>query len=213
MKAHGRNICAPLLFTEVCMKGFLTSLDRIKPVYDGVYKVVLFICKIFLIGDILITCMAVLGRFVSFIPDPAWSEEVVLTLMTYMAVLSAALAIRKGTHIRMTSFAKYMSKKTLNILDLIADIAVLALGVVMLIVGWKYAIGIGSKGTYISMPSVSKFWMYFPVPLAGFAMIIFELEAIYQQINKMIGSSSAKPAETADQNRASKESTEKEEEA
>ncbi len=182
------NICAPLTLAEgENMKGFLTSLNRLKPVYDVVYKVVLFICKIFLIGDILITCLAVLGRFVSFIPDPAWTEEVVLTLMTYMAVLSAALAIRKGTHIRMTSFDKYISKKTLNVLDLIADIAVLAFGIVMLIVGWKYATGIGAKGTYISMPSVSKFWMYFPIPLAGFAMIIFELEAIYRQINKMLG--------------------------
>ncbi len=182
------DICAPLTLRKwrKFMKGFLTSLDKLKPVYDGVYKVVLFICKILLIGDILITCMAVLGRFVSFIPDPAWTEEVVLTLMTYMAVLSAALAIRKGSHIRMTSFDKYFNKKVLNVLDLIADIAVLALGVVMLIVGWKYAMGIGAKGTYISMPSVSKFWMYFPIPLAGFAMIIFELEAIYQQINKML---------------------------
>ena len=169
------------------MKGFLTSLDRFKPVYDAVYKAVMCICKILLVGDILITCMAVLGRFVSFIPDPAWTEEVVLTLMTYMAVLSAALAIRKGTHIRMTSFDKYINKKVLNVLDLIADIAVLALGVVMLIVGWKYARGIGAKGVYVSMPSVSKFWMYFPVPLAGLAMIIFELEAIYRQINKMLG--------------------------
>ena len=87
----------------------------------------------------------------------------------------------------MTSFDKYISKKVLNVLDLIADIAVLAFGIVMLIVGWKYATGIGAKGTYISMPSVSKFWMYFPIPLAGFAMIIFELEAIYLQINKMLG--------------------------
>lgn len=173
-------------FTEVYMKGFLSSLGRIKPVYDAVYKVLLVVCKVFLIADILITSMAVLGRFVSFIPDPSWTEEVVLTLMTYMAVLSAALAIRKGSHIRMTSFDKYLPKKLLNVLDLIADTAVLALGVVMLVIGWKYARGIGSKGFYISMPSVSKFWMYFPVPLAGLAMIVFELEAIYLQINKML---------------------------
>ncbi|MCR5322673.1 MAG: TRAP transporter small permease [Lachnospiraceae bacterium] len=167
------------------MKGLFASLGKLKPVYDVVYKVVLFMCKIFLIADILITCLAVLGRFVPFIPDPAWTEEVVLTLMAYMAVLSAALAIRKGSHIRMTSFDKYLPKKLLDVLDLIAHIAVLALGVVMMVIGWKYARGIGAKGTYISMPSVSKFWMYFPVPVAGFAMIIFELEAIYLQINKM----------------------------
>lgn len=171
---------------EVCMKGFMTSLGKIKPVYDAVYKGLLFVCKILLVADILITSFAVLGRFVSFIPDPAWSEEVVLTLMSYMAVLSAALAIRKGSHIRMTSFDKYLPKKLLDILDIIANIAVLALGVFMLIVGMEYAMKIGEKGTYISMPWLSKFWMYFPVPLAGFAMIIFEIEAIYLQINKMI---------------------------
>ena len=58
----------------------------------------------------------------------------------------------------------------------------LALAFVMLTVGWKYAQQIGSRGTYVSMPSVSRFWMYFPIPLAGFAMIIFEIEALYNHI-------------------------------
>ena len=44
---------------------------------------------------------------ISFIPDPSWSEEVVLTLMSYMAVLSAALAIRRKAHIRMTAFDRF----------------------------------------------------------------------------------------------------------
>jgi TRAP-type C4-dicarboxylate transport system permease small subunit len=52
----------------------------------------------------------------------------------------------------------------------------------MVVVGWKYANTIGSKGTYVSMPSVSRFWMYFPIPVAGVAMIIFELEALYNDI-------------------------------
>ena len=29
---------------------------------------------------------------------------------------------------------------------------------------------------------LSRFWMYFPVPLAGIAMIIFEIEALYNHI-------------------------------
>ena len=49
-------------------------------------------------------------------------------------------------------------------------------------VGWNYASGIGAKGTYVSMPTVSRFWMYLPVPLAGIAMIIFEIEALYNHI-------------------------------
>ena len=144
------------------------------------YRVVLFLCKLLLVVDILITTMAVAGRYISFIPDPAWSEEVVLTCMSYMAVLSAALAIRRGAHIRMTAFDRYLPAKVVKSLDIIADLAVLA--VIMITVGWKYATGIGSKGTYVSMPKVSRFWMYFPVPLAGVAMLVFEVEALYNHV-------------------------------
>ena len=146
------------------------------------YRVVLFLCKLLLVVDILITTMAVAGRYISFIPDPAWSEEVVLTCMSYMAVLSAALTIRRGAHIRMTAFDRYLPAKVVKSLDIIADLAVLALAVIMITVGWKYATGIGSKGTYVSMPKVSRFWMYFPVPLAGVAMLVFVVEALYNHV-------------------------------
>jgi len=164
------------------MPKFFETMDKIRPAYDIVYKIVLFICKLLLVADILITSMAVLGRYVSFIPDPAWSEEVVLTLMSYMAVLSAALAIRRGAHIRMTALDIYLPKSLLKFLDILADIAVFVLAIVMITVGMKYAIQIGGKGTYVSMPWLSKFWQYFPIPLAGIAMVVFELESIYTHI-------------------------------
>lgn len=163
------------------MKAFFHIADKIKPFYDHVYNVVLLVCKILLIIDILITTVAVTGRYIPFIPDPAWSEEVVLSLMAYMAVLSAALAIRRKAHIRMTALDRYLPQKLVNFLDMFADLAVLALGIVMIVVGWNYAVKIGSRGSYISIPSLSRFWMYLPIPLAGFAMVIFEIEIIYNQ--------------------------------
>ena len=133
-----------------------------------------------------ITSYAVAGRllhkYIPFLTDPSWTEEVVLTLMSYMAVLSAALAIRRGAHIRMTAFDRYLSPKLLGVLDILADVAVLALGVIMLVEGWRYCTTLGGRGTYISMPRLSRFWMYLPVPVAGAAMIVFELEAVYNHI-------------------------------
>ncbi len=164
------------------MPEIFKTIDKIKPAYDITYKAVMVICKLLLIADILITTMAVLGRYIPFIPDPAWSEEVVLTCMSYMAVLSAALAIRRGAHIRMTAFDLYLPKGLVKFLDILADSGVLVLSVIMIVVGWQYATGLGAKGSYVSMPKVSRFWMYFPVPLAGVAMLIFELEAIYNDI-------------------------------
>jgi TRAP-type C4-dicarboxylate transport system permease small subunit len=167
---------------RIAVPGIFAKIDRLKVVYDRVYAVILFICKILLIADILITSLTVAGRYISFIPDPVWSEEVILTLMTYMAVLSAALAIRRGSHIRMSALDRYLPKTVLHILDLLADVAVMALAYVMITVGLSYALKIGAKATYISMTSLSKFWMYFPIPLAGIAMVVFELESFYNHI-------------------------------
>lgn len=177
------------------MPKIFTTLDKIRPAYDATYKIVMFLCKILLIADILIASYAVLGRFcqqwsreyeflsfLSVIKDPAWTEQVVLTCMSYMAVLSAALAIRTGAHIRMTAFDTYLPKNVVKVLDVVADLAVMALGIIMVKEGFTYAFTLGGKGFYESIPWLSRFWMYFPVPLAGIAMIVFEVEAVYTHI-------------------------------
>ena len=167
------------------MPAIFEKLDKIRPVYDAVDKIVMVICKLLLIADILITTYQVLGRYVPFIKDPAWTEETILTLMSYMAVLSAALAIRHGSHIRMTALDRYLPKGLIKALDILADVAVFALAVIMMVQGWTYAISIGSKGTYVSMTWLSRFWMYFPVCLAGVAMIVFEIEALYTHVKSV----------------------------
>lgn len=181
----GQARCASLLLGGKF--GMFEKIDKLAPIFDILDKAALFICKLLLIADILITTFAVVGRYVSFIPDPSWSEEVVLTLMSYMAVISAALAIHRKSHIRMTAFDKYLPQKVLFGLDFLADIFVMILAIVMISVGWKYAVTIGGRGSYISMPWLSKFWMYFPIPLAGIFMVIFELEALYNDIKKFCG--------------------------
>lgn len=182
------------------MPKIFNTLDKLKPAYELTDKIVMIICKLLLIADICISGYSVCGRLIGgielgggqfvrdvvpFLKDPAWTEEVVLTLMSYMAVLSAALAIRHEKHIRMDVFDVYLPKKVLFGLNLLSDVAVLILGFIMLISGWNYASTIGSRGTYVSMMWLSRFWMYFPIPLAGFAMVIFELEQIYERIKSV----------------------------
>ena len=55
------------------MPKIFQTLDKIKPAYDVAYKFVLFVCKLLLTADIVITSVCVVGRYVSFVPDPAWS--------------------------------------------------------------------------------------------------------------------------------------------
>ena len=171
------------------MTKLFNALEKIEPFYEWTEKVLMFICKILLIADICITTYSVCGRllheYIPFLKDPSWTEEMVLTLMSYMAVLSAALAIRHKAHIRMDVFDPMLPKKVLNVSNVVCDIGVLVLGVIMLVVGWQYASTLGSRGFYVSMTWLSRFWMYFPIPLAGFFMIIFEIEAILTDLKEM----------------------------
>ena len=172
------------------MTKLFNTLEKIEPFYEWTEKVLMFICKILLIADICITTYSVCGRllheYIPFLKDPSWTEEMVLTLMSYMAVLSAALAIRHKAHIRMDVFDPMLPKKVLNVSNVICDIGVLILGVVMLAEGWTYASTLGGRGFYVSMPWLSRFWMYFPIPLAGFFMIVFEIEAILTDLKTMV---------------------------
>lgn len=165
------------------MPKFFDLFDKIRPIYGWTYKIVMFICKILLIVDILVTSMAVAGRYIPFIPDPAWSEQVVLTCMVYMAVLSATLAIRTNSHIRMTVFDQYLPKNVVKTLDVVSDIAVMVLGYILLTKGIEVCNSPLAKfGKYESLPWLSRVWMYIPIPLAGGSMIIFEIEQLVDHI-------------------------------
>ena len=169
------------------MPAFFKTLEKIKPVYDWAYKIMLFICKLLLIADIIITSITVAGRYFPFFTAPHWGEEMVLTLMVYMAVLSATLAIRKRSHIRMTAFDQYLPKKVITCLDLLADLAVLILGILLVKYGYeviKPTGNIAKFAKYSSLPKLSQIWMYLPVPIAGLGMIIFELEQVFQHLEE-----------------------------
>ena len=171
------------------MKNFLQACKKLHPVFKYTYSIVMFLCKLLLIADILVTSWVVLQRFVPSIPPANWGEEVILTLMVYMAVLSASLAIRRNAHIRMTLFDNKLPKKVIPFLDLFSDILVLILAFIMAFEGFKLANHI--PGFFIALTWLPKFWQYFPISLAGFAMIFFEIERIYIDLCHMVGDYSA----------------------
>lgn len=166
-------------------------MRTIDTIFSRINDVVMFLCKLLLIADVLITSYAVLGRYagpyIPFITDPAWSEEIVLTCMIYMSFLSAALAIRSGTHIRMTSLDIYLPEKVRQILDLAADIMVLAFAAIMIVKGYACAATVGARASYVSLPWLSRFWLYAPIPIAGIAIFLFDLEVIWKHWRALLG--------------------------
>ncbi len=69
--------------------------------------------------------------------------------------------------------------------DILADIAVLILGIYLVKYGIKFCNSpLSLRGKYASLP-LSKFWQYLPIPVAGIGMIIFELEQIFQHLEEL----------------------------
>jgi TRAP-type C4-dicarboxylate transport system permease small subunit len=159
-----------------------SKIDRVKPVFDFVNVVLMQICKAFLVATVIVTTLMVSGRFISFMPSFHWSQEIILTLMSYMAMLAASLALRRGAHIRMVILDKFFPKTMVKVMDVLVDLAILYVCYLFLTLGWEFAIQIGSRGTYVSLPWLSLIVRYLPIPLGGFFMIFFGLEVLYNHI-------------------------------
>jgi TRAP-type C4-dicarboxylate transport system permease small subunit len=64
---------------------------------------------------------------------------------------------------------------------------VLALGVVLVIYGIKFCNSpLSIRGKYVAIPTLSKFWQYLPIPVAGVGMVIFELEQIFRHVEALV---------------------------
>lgn len=163
-----------------------------KKVFNTFYSVVMVFCKLMLIADCCLVAVVVAGRFLHSwtknfehpISPPSWSEDILLTCMVYMALISAAMALRRNAHIRMTAFDNNLSPRLVKALDILADVAVLIFAVIMIVEGWKYASG--TKGFFTSLPWLSRFWLFFSVPLAGACMFIFQCESAVTHVLEFI---------------------------
>ena len=81
--------------------------------FNAIYEAYLTFCRILFVIMIVITGYTVLGRLV-LKSSPAWGEELVLMCMVYMALVSAALAIKTNSHIRISLLDYVLPKRPLH---------------------------------------------------------------------------------------------------
>ena len=110
------------------------ALDKVKKFFDAVYWFFMTICKIGFIGMVGITTYVIINRY--FIKSPCtWGEPVVLMFMVYMSLISAALAIRKDTHIRMQVVDLFVPKKVICVMRGTAQVLIFFFSIFLIIYG------------------------------------------------------------------------------
>ena len=146
-----------------------------KKTYDIIYRIFMTFCQLMFATSICVTSYVVFARyFLQF--TPRWGEQLILLCMVYMALISASLAIRKETHIRVTVLDLFMPKKFIKFLKYASHFLIIAFSVFMIVDGLRFVVLMG-KSSMSGLP-VKQSFLYAAVPLAGLAMLIMESEKL-----------------------------------
>ncbi|MBE6907864.1 TRAP transporter small permease [Marasmitruncus massiliensis] len=152
--------------------------------FDIVYHIFMSFCKLCFIGMVGITAYVVFGRYV-LKSSPVWGEPVVLMCMVYMSLISAALAIRKDSHIRMTIIDFLVPERVSDVMKCAAQIGIFCFSIFMIIYGWKFSLLAGKN--VITGVGIKSMWLYLSVPVAGCAMCLMEIERLLNFIKRNTG--------------------------
>ncbi len=157
-------------------------MKRVTRFFDHVYSFFMTTCKLMFIAMVIICAAVVINRYV-FKAPMVWGEPIVLMCMVYMSLVSAALAIRKDTHIRMQVIDFVCPKKGISVLRAIAQILIFVFGVFMIIYGWKFSLLAGKN--IITGVGIRSLWLYITCPIAGVAMCLMEIERFINCIDRI----------------------------
>lgn len=150
-------------------------MEKITRFFDIVYRFFMTVCKIFFTLMVVLTTYVVINRFIIKGALP-WGEPIILMCMVYMCMVSAALAIRKDTHIRMTVLDMLLPDKVICVLRAAAQICIFAFSFFMIIYGWRFSMVAGRN--LITGVGIKSMWLYLSVPLAGVALCLMEIERL-----------------------------------
>jgi len=142
--------------------------------FDWVYWLFMTSCKLCFIGMVGITSAVVINRYIVK-NSMTWGEPVVLMCMVYMSLVSAALAIRKDTHIRMQIIDFIVSKRTVAVMRAAAQIGIFIFGLFMICYGWEFMFRVARRNIMTGV-GIRSTWLYLATPVGGLAICLMEIE-------------------------------------
>lgn len=107
-----------------------TALDRFADLFSNImmlFCVLIFAVMVFSVS------YGVLGRYISFIHNPRWTQELAILCMIWLCFVGSGYAIKEGLHVRMTIINFIIPKKPASVLHYLAYVLMLLINL-----GWVY---------------------------------------------------------------------------
>jgi tripartite ATP-independent transporter DctM subunit len=163
-------------FTEIAISEVVIETHRRRSFLDtleaGLGLLVEIPAALLVVAEIVILFAGVVARYVLHKPL-IWSDELASILFLWLAMLGAAVAFRRGEHMRMTALVARASPGLRAFLDLVATAAALSFLVMIAWPSWEYAY----EESYITTPAlqIANIWRAAALPVGVGLMALFAL--------------------------------------
>ena len=156
----------------------MDNKSKITLVIDIFYNIIEIICKILIVLMVIVISYTVFGRFV-LNKTPSWGEELGILCMVWIALLSAALAVRDDRHIRMTIINLIVGDKIGKLFHKAAYGIILTVSIILIIHGVK--VTQLANLSRMSALGISNSFLFAALPASGIAMLIMIIEKVVKK--------------------------------
>ena len=148
------------------------------------HKILLTVAQIAVVIMLCTVFMNVVLRF-CFNSGITWAEEIPRLLVTLFAFLACAIGVRDHMHISVTIIYNRFEKGSIarKIMDILADVATLVCGFLLLYYGAQYTIRMAGMPGVLPMTGWPTWIQYFPAPFAGFLMVFDSLLFLFHIVD------------------------------
>jgi len=104
---------------------------------DGISRFMIMVCVLIFGVMVFSVSYGVLGRYLPFVKNPRWTQELAILCMVWLCFLGAGYAIKEGLHVRMTIINFLVPKKIAVFLHRCAYILLLVINIMWVIYGMQ----------------------------------------------------------------------------
>lgn len=143
---------------------------------DIISKGMMALCITVFVVMVFSVSYGVLGRYIPFIHNPRWTQELAVLCMVWLCFVGAGYAIKEGLHVRMSIMDLVFPKKVSKFLHMLAYVLLLLVNVFWVVYGIALTQLTGmAKMSATGWPMSLTYWSVVVGGVYGIAMSIYRL--------------------------------------
>lgn len=107
-------------------------LDKIA---EGISAFMIIMCVLIFAVMVFSVSYGVIGRYLPFVKNPRWTQELAILCMVWLCFMAAGFAIKEGLHVRMTLINFLVPKKAASFLHMMAYVLLLVVNIMWVAYG------------------------------------------------------------------------------